>query len=66
VFIQLLNIPENELAIPDHAGAKSSAVSFGNLRNAQAFGDREALLSAGRNVLTILIKQDIRTILTLI
>jgi len=51
-FVQILNSPKDDLPIPDDMASDKSSVSFGILRNAQAFGDREALLAKKRKVLT--------------
>jgi len=37
--------------IPDEAGATDSSITFGVLKMAQALGDRQALLKAGRRVI---------------
>jgi glucose-6-phosphate isomerase len=50
-FIQITDDPSPDLPIPDEAGRKEASVSFGTLIAAQALGDREALLAAGRRVL---------------
>lgn len=39
------------VGIPDEAGSHTSSISFGVLKRAQALGDRQALLDAGRNVM---------------
>ena len=45
-------MPE-DTSIPDEAGEIKSSISFGVLKNAQALGDRQALLDNHRNVLTL-------------
>jgi glucose-6-phosphate isomerase len=52
-FIQLVSETMPDLAIPDVAGGSDSSLSFGALITAQAFGDRRALESEGRPVLTL-------------
>ncbi len=52
-FIQLTADLRDDLPIPDRAGAADGALSFGVLIEAQALGDRQALLDAGRRVLRI-------------
>jgi len=52
LFIQFLDYQNEDADIPDKAGEENSSISFGILVKAQALGDREALLNAGRNVLT--------------
>jgi hypothetical protein len=37
--------------IPEEAGSDGSSISFGVLKMAQALGDRQALLDAGRKVI---------------
>jgi transaldolase/glucose-6-phosphate isomerase len=66
IFLQILNMPSSDLEIPDEAGKRNSAITFGTLRNAQAFGDREALISAGRKVMTVVIKSDPVNLLLLV
>lgn len=52
-FIQLTADPAGDLPIPDRAGQAAGSLSFGVLIEAQALGDRQALLDAGRRVLRI-------------
>ena len=52
-FIQLTADVRRDLPIPDRAGAGESSLSFGVLIEAQALGDRQALLDAGRRVLRV-------------
>lgn len=52
-FIQLTADPAGDLTIPDQAGRAAGSLSFGVLIEAQALGDRQALLNAGRRVLRI-------------
>jgi hypothetical protein len=40
-----------DAAVPDEAGSAKSSLSFGTLKMAQALGDRQALLEAGRRVI---------------
>ncbi len=52
LFIQFTgNMPE-DTPIPDEPGSEKSAMTFGVLKNAQALGDRMALLDNKRSVLT--------------
>lgn len=53
LFIQLTDAPGEPLAIPDEAGSAASSIDFGTLIAAQALGDRQALIDAGRRVLRI-------------
>lgn len=52
-FIQLTSDVQCDVPIPDRAGAEESSLSFGILIEAQALGDRQALLDAGRRVLRV-------------
>ncbi len=51
LFIQLLADPQQDLPIPDAAGAMTGTLTFGVLKAAQALGDAQALLDAGRRVI---------------
>lgn len=53
LFIQFTADPLRDAAIPDVAGQNASAISFGVLEMAQALGDYQALVEAGRRVLRI-------------
>ena len=57
-FIQLTADSAQEAAIPDQPGSPDSALSFGVLKEAQALGDRQALLDAGRQVLRLHLGDD--------
>ena len=50
-FIQFVADDAQDVAIPDVAGEDTSALTFGVLKEAQASGDREALLEADRRVI---------------
>jgi hypothetical protein len=52
-FIQIISDAAADAPIPDEAGKKESSISFGTLIKAQALGDRQALLSNNRNVISI-------------
>ncbi len=52
LFVQLIGGGDQDAPIPDEAGADASSITFGVLKRAQALGDRQALLDAGRRVLT--------------
>lgn len=52
LFIQIIDNPSNDVAIPDEALTGNSSITFGVLIKAQAFGDRQALLDNKRNVIT--------------
>lgn len=51
LFIQLTADMPNDADIPDEAGEDASGMTFGTLKDAQALGDREALLEANRHVI---------------
>ncbi len=51
LFLMLTAESETDAAIPDEPGSSNSAMSFQTLKMAQALGDRQALLEAGRPVL---------------
>ena len=51
-------MPE-DAPIPDEPGKKASSISFGVLKNAQALGDRQALLDNNRNVITFHLGEDV-------
>ncbi len=51
LFIQFIDESSEDVLIPETAGVKNSVISFGTLINAQALGDRQALIDNGRKVL---------------
>jgi glucose-6-phosphate isomerase/transaldolase/glucose-6-phosphate isomerase len=51
LFIQLTADTEEDLSIPDNPGEDASSITFGILKNAQAMGDRQALMDVGRQVI---------------
>jgi glucose-6-phosphate isomerase len=51
LFIQFTSDSIQDAPIPDEAGAPKSSMTFGVLKLAQALGDRQALLDAGRRVI---------------
>ncbi|MDP6777427.1 MAG: hypothetical protein QGI83_11765, partial [Candidatus Latescibacteria bacterium] len=53
LFIQITAADAEDAAIPDEAGRPESSATFGVLKAAQALGDRQALLDAGRRVLRV-------------
>jgi glucose-6-phosphate isomerase len=57
-FIQLTSTSQDDLAIPTSAGIPDSSITFGVLIAAQALGDRDALIDAGRSVLRVHILGD--------
>jgi hypothetical protein len=59
LFLQLLADMPKDCQIPDDPVEQGSSISFGVLKTAQALGDRQALIDAGRHVLTIDLGSDI-------
>ena len=59
LFIQLTADSAEDAPIPNEAGASASSITFGVLAQAQALGDRQALLDQGRAVLRIHLGADI-------
>lgn len=59
LFIQLTADSANDLAIPDAPGSDNSSISFGILKMAQALGDRQALLDAGRKVIRFHLREEV-------
>ena len=51
LFIQFTSDAVEDVPIPDEAGSPDSSMSFGVLKTAQALGDAQALLDAGRRVI---------------
>jgi hypothetical protein len=60
LFIQFTSAAQLDAAIPDNPGDDKSSISFGVLKNAQALGDRQALLNKGREVLRFDLGTDVR------
>ncbi len=59
LFIQITADDVQDLPIPDEPGKEASAITFGILKAAQAMGDRQALLDAGRRVIRFHMKGDV-------
>ena len=59
LFIQFTADDQADASIPDKAGARDSSISFGVLKAAQAMGDRQALLDAGRRVIIFHLGKDV-------
>jgi len=53
LFIQFTADDPRDAPIPDEIGGPESAITFGVLKQAQASGDRQALIGAGRRVIRI-------------
>ncbi len=60
MFIQLTSQMPDDLPIPDRPGSDQSSISFAVLKNAQALGDRQALIDAGRKVIRFHLDKDIK------
>jgi transaldolase/glucose-6-phosphate isomerase len=59
LFIQLLERIDKDAFIPEIAGKPEVGMSFGTLITAQVLGDREALISKGRKVVTMIFDTDV-------
>jgi len=59
LFIQLTADSAKDANIPDNPGEANSSMSFGVLKMAQALGDRQALLDAGRKVIRFHFRKEV-------
>lgn len=59
LFVQFTADSENDVPIPDEPGNDQSSISFGVLKLAQALGDRQALIDAGRKVIRFHLGKDV-------
>ncbi len=59
LFIQFTADDRHDAPIPDEAGSPASSITFGVLKTAQALGDYQALLDAGRRVIRFHLGVDI-------
>ncbi|MFQ5594304.1 MAG: bifunctional transaldolase/phosoglucose isomerase [Anaerolineae bacterium] len=59
LFIQFTADDPRDVPIPDEAGSPESSITFGVLKAAQALGDRQALMDAGRQVIRFHLKEDV-------
>jgi transaldolase/glucose-6-phosphate isomerase len=59
LFIQFTADAPRDAPIPDEAGAPESSITFGVLKMAQALGDYQALLDAGRRVIRFHLGDDV-------
>jgi hypothetical protein len=59
LFIQFTADDPQDTPIPDEAGAQRSSMTFGVLKAAQAMGDQQALLEAGRRVIRFHLGADV-------
>jgi transaldolase/glucose-6-phosphate isomerase len=53
LFVQFTADDLRDVDIPDEAGSPGSSITFGVLKAAEALGDQQALLNAGRRVLRL-------------
>jgi glucose-6-phosphate isomerase len=58
LFIQLTADDPRDAPIPDELGLPASSLTFGVLKAAQAVGDRQALINAGRRVIRVHLHDD--------
>jgi glucose-6-phosphate isomerase len=58
-FIQFTSKVEDDIPIPENPGEEKTSITFGILIQAQALGDRQALLDNKRQVLTIDLGTDV-------
>ena len=66
LFIQLTSDKAQDVDIPDTAGSDESGMTFGTLIDAQALGDRQALLDANRHVIRFHLSDVVANIQSLI
>ncbi|MBU2055786.1 MAG: glucose-6-phosphate isomerase [Proteobacteria bacterium] len=59
LFMQLTAEATGNAGIPDEAGSPRSSLTFGILKEAQALGDRQALLDGGRKVIRFHLGRDV-------
>jgi len=59
LFIQFTADDPRDAPIPDEAGSPESSITFGVLKEAQAQGDQQALLNAGRRVIRFHLGHDV-------
>ena len=59
LFIQFTTDDPRDVPIPDQAGIPGSCITFGTLKMAQALGDKQALLDAGRRVIRFHLGTDV-------
>jgi len=59
LFIQLTGHDDDDADIPDEPGSRTTSMSFGVLKEAQALGDRQALVDAGRQIIRFDLRSDV-------
>ncbi|MGD2079428.1 MAG: transaldolase family protein, partial [Chloroflexota bacterium] len=57
-FVQFVSEPLADRPIPDRAGSQQAETTFGMLKKAQAAGDAQALLNAGRKIIRFQLSSD--------
>lgn len=66
LFLQVIAGIDKDAMIPEEAGIPEGSMSFGTLVVAQAMGDRSALTTNGRKVITFFGGSDVRAVLEVI
>lgn len=66
IYIQLISKNLTDFKIPDEPLSENSYFTFGVLINAQALGDRQALINNGKKVLRIYISGDVKECISLL
>ncbi len=59
LFVQITSDKESDPRVPDELGSSVSSLSFAVLEEAEALGDRQALLDSGRRVIRFHVKGDV-------
>ncbi|MDA4118712.1 MAG: glucose-6-phosphate isomerase, partial [Thaumarchaeota archaeon] len=59
LFVQITSDDRNDVPVPNELGSSRSSMSFDVLKEAEALGDREALMYAGRKVIRFHFKRSI-------
>lgn len=59
LFIQITADTAEDIPIPDRVSNNVSSITFGVLKNAQALGDRQALINKGRKVIRFHLKFEV-------
>ena len=59
LFVQFTADDHYDIPIPDEPGKPDSSITFGILKAAQALGDRQALINAGRHVIRLHLGTDV-------
>ena len=59
LFLQFTADIPQDAPIPDEAGGQTANITFGQLKTAQALGDRQALMNVGRRVILFQLGEDV-------